>query len=178
MEGIINVQKGNRSIQGKRIANNQARTNTAHRTTGRDSQHIDARSPRQSSSHNRVISCRQCNSTQIVANKRGYSFSQLFITLAIMVGIPLLLFLLSAVAVQYIMNTSVPVGSSSTLHVSASRSSSTGGSMVMSIVSVLCWLSVILSLPVSILVGFVGRSKITNHCMNCGFTWKPKFKKK
>lgn len=30
-----------------------------------------------------------------------------------------------------------------------------------------------LSLPVSILVGFVGRSTLINGCMNCGFKWTP-----
>lgn len=34
-----------------------------------------------------------------------------------------------------------------------------------------------LSLPVSILVGFVGRSTLINGCMNCGFKWTPAKKK-
>lgn len=33
------------------------------------------------------------------------------------------------------------------------------------------------SLPVSILVGFVGRSTIVNGCMNCGHKWTPAKKK-
>lgn len=40
-------------------------------------------------------------------------------------------------------------------------------------ISIVCWISISLSLPVSILVGFIGRSELVNGCMNCGFKWTP-----
>ncbi|RKN84081.1 hypothetical protein D7M11_15790 [Paenibacillus ginsengarvi] len=44
---------------------------------------------------------------------------------------------------------------------------------LIAVIGVICWISISLSLPVSILVGFVGRSEIVNGCMNCGFKWTP-----
>ncbi|TPG89213.1 hypothetical protein EEL32_06915 [Brevibacillus laterosporus] len=42
---------------------------------------------------------------------------------------------------------------------------------------IICNISLVLSIPVSILVGFVGRSEIVIGCMNCGFKWTPAKKK-
>ncbi|QLG42562.1 hypothetical protein HW560_01325 [Paenibacillus sp. E222] len=44
---------------------------------------------------------------------------------------------------------------------------------LLTIIGVICGISIFVSLPVSILVGFVGRSEIVNGCMNCGFKWRP-----
>ncbi|MNW69749.1 hypothetical protein D3C74_488320 [compost metagenome] len=50
---------------------------------------------------------------------------------------------------------------------------SDGSRILRQIVIGLGAISFILALPVSILVGFVGRSEIVNGCMNCGFKWRP-----
>ncbi|CAM3464405.1 LITAF domain-containing protein [Marinicrinis lubricantis] len=102
-----------------------------------------------------AVACRKCKSQQVVANKRGYSFAKLFITLGLMIVIGILLTMLSSVMLWY----------------SSIASSVTGTAVgAFGIIGVI---SMSLALPVSILVGFVGRSEIVNGCMNCGFKWRP-----
>ncbi len=61
------------------------------------------------------------------------------------------------------------------VNVGSSGSGVDGGGMegLIAFIGIICGISVSLSLPVSILVGFVGRSEIVNGCMNCGFKWRP-----
>jgi len=54
---------------------------------------------------------------------------------------------------------------------------SDGSRAFMQIFIALGAISFFLSLPVSILVGFGGRSEIVNGCMNCGFKWRPAMRK-
>ncbi|MBY0083926.1 hypothetical protein H7K37_02035 [Brevibacillus brevis] len=49
--------------------------------------------------------------------------------------------------------------------------------IILAIIVIICQISIGLSIPVSILVGFVGRNEIVNGCMNCGFKWSPAKKK-
>ncbi|QDS36192.1 hypothetical protein FPS98_20465 [Brevibacillus brevis] len=49
--------------------------------------------------------------------------------------------------------------------------------ILLAIIVIICKFSISLSIPVSILVGFVGRNEIVNGCMNCGFKWSPAKKK-
>lgn len=104
-----------------------------------------------------VVTCRKCKSQQIVANKRGHSFANMFKTLGIMILISILLIVISS----FMMWNSI-MGSSS----SAIGAFGIFGMIIL-----------FLTLPVSILVGFVGRSQIVNGCMNCGFKWRPAKKK-
>lgn len=126
-----------------------------------------ANSPQASStkSANAVV-CRKCKSQQIVANKKGYSFVKLFKTLGWMGLFPLILVVVGAVvAFYYQSNVRITSGISST--------GSDSMEILLVIIGIICWITVSLSLPVGILVGFIGRSEIVNGCMNCGFKWRP-----
>lgn len=107
----------------------------------------------QTSTTNKVVICRKCKSQQVVANKRGYSFANLFKTLGIMILVGILCVVASGTMLLY--------------------SNTSGAAAFLQILSVLAVLSFSLSLPVSILMGFVGRSNLVNGCMNCGFKWIP-----
>lgn len=108
------------------------------------------------SANQKTVVCRKCKSPQIVANKRGYSFAFLFTCLVTMILFGVLLFVLSNAML---------------LTVNAQSSAAFG------ILGVLGFVMIFFSLPVSILVGFVGRSTIVNGCMNCGHKWTPAKKK-
>ncbi|KZE73924.1 hypothetical protein AV545_13595 [Paenibacillus jamilae] len=98
-----------------------------------------------------AVVCRKCKSPQIVANKRGYSFANMFKTLGIMI----LLGILSIVVVGL-----------GTL-------GSTGSGSALGAIGAVGMFIMFLSLPISIIVGFIGRSELVNGCMNCGFKWRP-----
>lgn len=139
----------NRAVSGQsRAASPQVNRTTINQVGGAGSQ---------SNTTNNVnaVACRKCKSQQVVANKRGYSFSKLFITLGLMIVIGILLTILSSVMLWY----------------SSVASSVTGTALgAFGIIGVI---SMSIALPVSILVGFIGRSEIVNGCMNCGFKWSP-----
>ncbi|WP_028531016.1 hypothetical protein [Paenibacillus sp. HW567] len=105
-----------------------------------------------------VVVCRKCKSQQVVANKRGYSFANMFKTLGIMIFIGILAVGLTSLALMY--------------------SVSDSASSILQIFAVLGGISFFLALPVSILVGLAGRSEIVNGCMSCGYKWRPSKKKK
>lgn len=105
------------------------------------------------STTNKVVICRKCKSQQVVANKRGYSFANLFKTLGTMI----LVGILSVVA----SGTTLLFGNMN------------GVSAFLEIVGGIGVLAFFLSLPAGILMGFVGRSNLVNGCMNCGFKWIP-----
>ncbi|SFS99981.1 hypothetical protein SAMN04488601_11714 [Paenibacillus sp. 453mf] len=131
--------------------------------TNRKTVNQAGRSSSQSNTGNDVnsVTCRKCKSQQIVANKRGYSFSNMFKTLGWMGLLPLILVIVGTVGAYLFMQ-------------NASGGSGIGGETdVFIFIGIICWISISLSLPVSILVGFVGRSEIVNGCMNCGFKWRP-----
>lgn len=100
-----------------------------------------------------AVTCRKCKSQQVVANKRGYSFANMFKTLGIMIFIGVLTMVLSNFVLLYSVG-DVPRG-------------------VMELVIAIGAISFFLALPVSILVGFARRSELVNGCMNCGFKWRP-----
>lgn len=108
------------------------------------------------SANQKTVVCRKCKSPQIVANKRGYSFAYLFTSLVTMILFGVLLFMLSNVMF---------------LTVNAQTSAAFG------ILGILGLVMIFFSLPVSILIGFVGRSTIVNGCINCGHKWTPAKKK-
>ncbi|EFU42323.1 hypothetical protein PVOR_08585 [Paenibacillus vortex V453] len=89
----------------------------------------------QSNSTNTVnaVTCRRCKSQQVVANKRGYSFANLFKTLGIMILFGILIIVSSYLFSMY--------------------SVSDGSRAFMQIFIALGAISFFLSLPVSILVG-------------------------
>ncbi len=157
---------------------NRTGTGQAARTAGsqsrspvpQSSQHRTGQSgktePRPNNSGNQMVACRKCRSQQIVANKRGYSFSKMFKTFATMFLLPLVLIVIGIFG-SYLLFANVKLGSST-------GSGTAGGGMdgFIAIVAIICWISMSLSVPVSILVGFVGRNEIVNGCMNCGFKWR------
>ncbi len=137
-------------------------------TLSQDNRSGQSRAGIQSNTANHVssVTCRKCKSQQIVANKRGYSFSNMFKTLGWMGLLPLILVLVGTVGAYLFMQ-------------NVSGGSGIGGGETEGFIffGIICWISISLSLPVSILVGFVGRSEIVNGCMNCGFKWRPSKKK-
>ncbi|MGZ7443047.1 hypothetical protein [Paenibacillus sp. TH7-28] len=106
------------------------------------------------SANQKTVVCRKCKSPQIAANKRGYSFAYLFTCLVTMILFGIFLFILNGVML-----------------ISANTASAFG------FLGPLGLVFIFFSLPVSILVGFVGRSTIVNGCMNCGHKWTPAKKK-
>jgi len=121
--------------------------------------------------HVNSVTCRKCKSQQIVANKRGYSFANMFKTLGWMALLPLILLLVGGVG-TFLFLSHVKIGGSG-------GSGIDGGVIdgLIAFIGIICWISISLSLPVSILVGFAGRSELVNGCMNCGFKWRPAKKK-
>lgn len=156
--------QANRAVSGQsRAASPQVNRTTVSQAGGAGNQ---------SNTTNNVnaVTCSKCKSQQIVANKRGYSFANMFKTLGWMGLLPLILVLVGTVgAYHFVMNVKIGSGGSSI----------DGGVIdgLITFIGIICWISISLSLPVSILVGFVGRSEIVNGCMNCGFKWRPAKKK-
>ncbi|MCB5236867.1 hypothetical protein [Niallia circulans] len=98
-------------------------------------------------SGNSVV-CRKCKSTQVVANKRGYSFGLMFKVLFSLIGIGLVIKIIGGL-----------IGSAL-------------DSFIMRYyASIPLFISIFLGLPISILCGFKGRNSIVNGCMNCGNKW-------
>lgn len=156
--GAINNQYRGTGVQGNRAVNSQYRGTTGvQESRVASNQPIGAGSQYESAPRH-MVTCRKCKSTQIVANKRGYKVSNLFKTLAWMVVIPVLLLIFLLVLV----NSNASFGSLNTI---------IGYSTI--VISVLCWISLSLSIPVAIIMGFVGSGQIINGCMNCGFRWSP-----
>lgn len=118
---------------------------------------------RGASGNGNTIICRKCRSAQIVANKRGYNFSTMFKTLGWMFLLPLFIIVIGTFIVNYYL-----------MH---ATSSAFFLDDLIGFFGIICNISLVLSIPVSILVGFVGRSEIVNGCMNCGFKWTPAKKK-
>ncbi|TPG69329.1 hypothetical protein EEL31_12900 [Brevibacillus laterosporus] len=96
-------------------------------------------------SGNNTIICRKCKSAQIVANKRGYSFSTMFKTLAWMVLLPLFIIVIGIFITNY--------------YLMYATSSAFFLDDLITFFGIICNISLVLSIPVSILVGFVGRSE-------------------
>lgn len=105
------------------------------------------------------IVCKKCKSTHIIGNKRGYSFVNMFQTFIIF-SLLAILFLIGF----YLLHMYVRVGSSI-------------GNLAPVLGGIGFFLA-FLTLPVSIIVGFVGRNDVINACMNCGNKWRPTNKKK
>ncbi len=105
------------------------------------------------SNNSNTVVCRKCRSTQVVANKRGYSFLRMFLWLGIMLGGTVVFFMIGeflASIKKVDMITGIPE------------------------IMFLLWF---FSVPVAIIAGFVGRNAIVNGCMNCGHKWMPVKKK-
>ncbi|WP_243864271.1 hypothetical protein [Paenibacillus castaneae] len=94
----------------------------------------------------------------------------MFKTLGWMGLLPLILVLVGTVG-AYLFMMNVKIGSG------GSGIGGEGIDGIITFIGIICWISISLSLPVSILVGFVGRSEIVNGCMNCGYKWRPAKKK-
>lgn len=114
-----------------------------------------------STGQTKVVVCRKCKSPQIAANKRGYSFARLFKTMGWMFLLPGLILIGVTFLTGFLL-----VSSSSEI-----------SDVLIPIVIMMCGISMSLSLPVSILTGFIGRSELVNYCMNCGHKWMPAKKK-
>lgn len=169
------VNQPNRTIpaQANRTASSQSRAASPQVNRATVSQAGGAGSQSNNANNVNVVTCRKCKSQQIVANKKGYSFANMFKTLGWMGLLPLILVLVGTVG-AYLFMMNVKIGSG------GSGGSGIGGGGIDGIITfigIICWISISLSLPVSILVGFVGRSEIVNGCMNCGFKWRPAKKK-
>ncbi|MFF2479979.1 hypothetical protein [Paenibacillus sp. NPDC058071] len=138
------------SVQANRTVNNQSRlASPVGQAGGNSSNHAG---------NINTIVCRRCKSPQIVANKKGYNFASLFITLGIMIVFGILL---AALPVFLVMDVSTYMGSGSAMF------------NISMVLFVLGLISLFLALPVGILVGFAGRSTLVNGCMNCGYKWTP-----
>lgn len=149
------------SAQANRAASGQSRA--AGPQENRNVNQLRAAGNQPNPGTTKVVVCRKCKSPQIVANKRGFSFANMFKTLGWMVGLPLVLLVLGTVGTSFFM-----------LNMKAgSGVNGDGLDALIGVVGVICFISISLSLPASILIGFVGRSDIVNGCMNCGFRWKP-----
>lgn len=92
---------------------------------------------------NKVI-CKKCNSDQIVANKRGYSFKNFFLVF------------LSCIC----------LGIVSGLLVTIFRD-------FMPLYIGLPAIFIFFGIPIGLISGFVGRGNIVNSCMGCGNKWMP-----
>ncbi|MET3684430.1 DNA-directed RNA polymerase subunit RPC12/RpoP [Alkalibacillus flavidus] len=95
------------------------------------------------------VVCSKCHSKEIVANKRGYSFSIMFLVLFSFILLAIVVMLANALF----------------------------SDLYFMFFGMLSGMILGLSLPVAIVSGFVGRSNIVNGCMNCGHKWLPKSKK-
>lgn len=103
-------------------------------------------------SHEKKVICKKCKSPQIVANKRGFSFARMFITL----------FLILVIGILYSMSIVYVV--SSTLDLP---------DFTVKLIEVFGMLLFLMGIPLPLIMGFMGRSKIVNGCMNCGNKWMP-----
>lgn len=139
--------------QGNRTANGQAKAASSPINRVSVTPSAGAGNHTESTSKN-TVTCRKCKSTQIVANKRGYSFANMFKTLGSIIFIGILSIVFVTVYMWY--------------GISSSSSSSVAGAF-----GAIGMILLFLSLPTSILVGFIGRNEIVNGCMNCGFKWRP-----
>lgn len=147
----VNQPRKTTSTSANTAVSGQSKANSPQINRASTSQARGAGS--QTSTTNKVVICRKCKSQQVVANKRGYSFANLFKTLGIMILVGVLCVVASGTLFLY--------------------SNTNGAAAVLQIFSVVGVLSFSLSLPVSILMGFVGRGNLVNGCMNCGFKWIP-----
>lgn len=94
------------------------------------------------------VVCKKCKSTQVVANKRGYSFGLMFKVLFSMIGIGVVFGILGNLLGRAI------------------------DSFIMGIYAFIpFYIAIFLGLPISILCGFIGRNSLVNGCMNCGNKW-------
>ncbi|MFB5760914.1 hypothetical protein [Paenibacillus medicaginis] len=143
--------------QANRTAGRQsgAANSQVHRTAAAQDERMG--SPMNVSGSAGSVACRKCKSTQVVANKKGYSFAKMFITLGWMGVLPLLIVVCGSMLIFL----TVPMINEGLLYT----------------VYILCGISILFSVPVSILVGFISRNEIINGCMNCGFKWAPAKKK-
>jgi len=96
------------------------------------------------------VVCRKCKSDQIVANKRGYSFGLMFKVWFIIIGI--------CVGIGAVFGILSTVFGLDDLMVSVS------------LITIL-FVTLILSLPIALFCGAIGRNDIKNGCMNCGNKW-------
>ncbi|SCY87269.1 MULTISPECIES: hypothetical protein [unclassified Lysinibacillus] len=95
-------------------------------------------------SNGKSIICGKCKSDQIVASRRGYSFSAAFKTLLVMLGIVIVL----AIFLPGLDDVS--------------------GFADLNIIGTLL---LFLGLPIAIFYGFIDRNSLINGCMNCGNRW-------
>ncbi len=161
------AQTSSRTVSG------QAQVTSSQVSRGTASQTVGAVNPSNASANNSVV-CRTCNGTQIVANKRGYSFANMFLALGWMTLIPILITIILVLVTTLLLWN----GGTSVLNAMNFSSASIIDGII-GVIMLLCLVSLSLSLPVSILIGFKGRSELVNNCMNCGFKWTPgKSKKK
>ncbi|WP_446936276.1 hypothetical protein [Lysinibacillus fusiformis] len=95
-------------------------------------------------SNSKSTICGKCKSDQIVAIRRGYSFSAAFKTLLVILGITIVL----AILLPGLDDVS--------------------GFVDLNIIGTLV---LFLGLPIAILYGFIDRNSLINSCMNCGNRW-------
>lgn len=157
-----NPQNRSAVPQGNRTLSAQARAASIPTNKPPVTQSAGSANLTESTSKNAVV-CRKCKSTQIVGNKRGYSFSKMFLTFGLMIGIGVLLLIIYGILTEFMM--------------SYGFFNSPFSNAIFIFIGTTGILSISLALLVSILVGFVGRSEIVNGCMSCGFKWAPAKKK-
>jgi len=96
--------------------------------------------------NNSKVLCKKCNSNQVVANKRGYSFGKMFkvVLITFVVTMALAMFFPSLDNVEVTSN-----------------------------LNIIGFLMFYIGVPLAIIRGFIGRSNIVIGCMNCGNKWIP-----
>jgi hypothetical protein len=136
-----------------------------HRSSGsRTSSHPDfgmeGQTARESQTKNGTITCPACKSTSITSRPRGYSMANMFTTLWIMIIFNFILLAGSLTIATY-------------FHLNVLNFSEEVTESYLYLCGSILILSVILTLPVSILGGMSGRKEIIRDCMDCGFQWNP-----
>lgn len=96
------------------------------------------------------VACKKCKSTQVVANKRGYSFGLMFKVFFSLVAIGIMFIIIQSLVSNVVGYNEILFG----------------------IFMVPIAIGIFFSLPIALLCGFIGRSDIVNGCMNCGNKWK------
>lgn len=145
------------STQANRTTSVQTRggSSPVNRTILNQKEEVSSQS---STVNNNAVTCRKCKSQQVVGNRRGYRFSKMFAVLGVMIGMIVILIAFSIIFSDLLVY---------------KTSSGKYNDTPIAILGLFTILLGIISLPVSVLCGFIGRNEIVNGCMNCGFKWRP-----
>lgn len=141
------------------------RTSSGRKNTSLSGHGMKKQAARASQSTNGTVSCPACKSPDIKSYPRGYSMANMFTTLWIMI---IFNFILLAGSLTIATN----------FHLSLMNFSEEVAESYLDLCGFILILSVILTLPISILGGMSGRKEIVRDCLHCGYQWNPGRKSK